>query len=288
MQTRGLNDASWYPQTSAVERLPAIQQSQTSFSSLSSSPRGGSFGSSINACGPEATTSYASSVNGNYGSGLKTPSPEQLPSGYRRDSAHPELHAQKYVITPFTTFDQSSGTYVSMNQTQSYSDVGHGHMMNVPHTASSSAPPTAMTHYSNYQQPQPGPHGYSGPAAYPSYGQPNGVAPLHSTGHPTTTPMSAALVTQPQFPLPSEYLWSMALSTIADPFSAIAGNPPPPSGNAPHTFDTTGQIAPHGMKPRVTATLWEDEGSLCFQVEANGVCVARREGELNSPESRRS
>jgi hypothetical protein len=31
------------------------------------------------------------------------------------------------------------------------------------------------------------------------------------------------------------------------------------------------------MKPRVTTTLWEDEGSLCFQVEARGVCVARRE-----------
>jgi enhanced filamentous growth protein 1 len=45
-------------------------------------------------------------------------------------------------------------------------------------------------------------------------------------------------------------------------------------------FDTTGQIAPPGMKPRVTATLWEDEGSLCFQVEAKGVCVARREGML--------
>lgn len=42
-------------------------------------------------------------------------------------------------------------------------------------------------------------------------------------------------------------------------------------------FDTTGQVAPPGMKPRVTATLWEDEGSLCFQVEAKGVCVARRE-----------
>ena len=35
------------------------------------------------------------------------------------------------------------------------------------------------------------------------------------------------------------------------------------------------------MKPRVTATLWEDEGSLCFQVEAKGVCVARREGMLS-------
>ena len=46
-----------------------------------------------------------------------------------------------------------------------------------------------------------------------------------------------------------------------------------------HQFDTTGQVAPPGMKPRVTATLWEDEGSLCFQVEAKGVCVARREGQ---------
>jgi enhanced filamentous growth protein 1 len=42
-------------------------------------------------------------------------------------------------------------------------------------------------------------------------------------------------------------------------------------------MDTTGQIAPAGVKPRVTATLWEDEGSLCFQVEAKGVRVARRE-----------
>lgn len=46
----------------------------------------------------------------------------------------------------------------------------------------------------------------------------------------------------------------------------------------PHV-DTTGQVAPPGMKPRVTATLWEDEGSMCFQVEAKGVCVARRDGE---------
>jgi hypothetical protein len=49
-----------------------------------------------------------------------------------------------------------------------------------------------------------------------------------------------------------------------------------------HQFDQTGQIAPPGMKPRVTATLWEDEGSLCFQVEAKGVCVARREGTMRS------
>ncbi|KAK0118727.1 hypothetical protein ONS95_007615 [Cadophora gregata] len=43
------------------------------------------------------------------------------------------------------------------------------------------------------------------------------------------------------------------------------------------TMDTTGQIAPVGAKPRVTATLWEDEGTLCFQVDVKGTCVARRE-----------
>ncbi|ODQ63242.1 apses-domain-containing protein, partial [Nadsonia fulvescens var. elongata DSM 6958] len=30
-------------------------------------------------------------------------------------------------------------------------------------------------------------------------------------------------------------------------------------------------------KPKVTTTLWEDENTLCFQVEARGICVARRE-----------
>lgn len=72
------------------------------------------------------------------------------------------------------------------------------------------------------------------------------------------------------------------------PLPAMMSNPAqhgygPPAGAPNHSypthqpFDTTGQIAPPGMKPRVTATLWEDEGSLCFQVEAKGVCVARRE-----------
>ena len=51
-------------------------------------------------------------------------------------------------------------------------------------------------------------------------------------------------------------------------------------GYPPQAFDTSGQIAPQGVKPRVTATLWEDEGSLCFQVEVKGVCVARREGTI--------
>ncbi|CAG8979196.1 hypothetical protein HYALB_00000332 [Hymenoscyphus albidus] len=52
---------------------------------------------------------------------------------------------------------------------------------------------------------------------------------------------------------------------------------PPPQQQQEMPADTSGQIAPPGSKPRVTATLWEDEGTLCFQVDVKGTCVARRE-----------
>lgn len=73
-------------------------------------------------------------------------------------------------------------------------------------------------------------------------------------------------------PLPS-----MSTNGLPPPNSGGYGAPlPPPREQL--TMDTTGQIAPPGMKPRVTATLWEDEGTLCFQVDVKGTCVARREG----------
>lgn len=62
------------------------------------------------------------------------------------------------------------------------------------------------------------------------------------------------------------------------PLPGVGGQAP--IANQYAGFDTTGQQPPPGMKPRVTATLWEDEGSLCFQVEARGICVARREGKF--------
>ncbi|KAI9225694.1 MAG: transcription regulator HTH, apses-type DNA-binding domain-containing protein, partial [Piptocephalis tieghemiana] len=30
-------------------------------------------------------------------------------------------------------------------------------------------------------------------------------------------------------------------------------------------------------RPRLTTTLWEDENTVCYQVDAKGVCVARRQ-----------
>ncbi|KAL2018842.1 hypothetical protein VTK56DRAFT_331 [Thermocarpiscus australiensis] len=123
------------------------------------------------------------------------------------------------------------------------------------------APPTtqALTpHYQHQQAPTPllppGPTQYP-PTQYGSqYGYANGLATT-PTGPPVSNSMA---VGQPVLPLPS-------VQPAMGPNSYSPG------------FDTTGQIQPPGVKPRVTATLWEDEGSLCFQVEARGICVARRE-----------
>ncbi|KAK1072480.1 hypothetical protein LTR74_002516 [Friedmanniomyces endolithicus] len=126
--------------------------------------------------------------------------------------------------------------------------------------AQPSGPAPSMGQYSGYGQPQalqPASQHYA-PTGY-GYSYPGTMAPM-SAGHPVTS-----MGGMPQ---------SLPLPTMASNGQAPPG---PPQQNFERSCDTTGQVAPPGMKPRVTATLWEDEGSLCFQVEANSVCVARRE-----------
>ncbi|RKK69783.1 Cell pattern formation-associated protein STUA [Fusarium oxysporum] len=100
----------------------------------------------------------------------------------------------------------------------------------------------------------------------PHYSTPQYGYGYSTNGAPTTavsTPMPAP---QNVLPVPSALSNQGAMQQPSYSNSSNNG-----------AFDTTGQHNPPGMKPRVTATLWEDEGSLCFQVEARGICVARRE-----------
>jgi len=41
---------------------------------------------------------------------------------------------------------------------------------------------------------------------------------------------------------------------------------------------TPGSMSQHNPRPKLTTTIWEDEGTLCYQVDARGICVARRQG----------
>jgi protein SOK2 len=99
-------------------------------------------------------------------------------------------------------------------------------------------------------------------------------------------------ISQPQ-PQPQHY---NAYSTTATsnnpsgPISVVAA--PIASGNSAVQSSTTatpiqdtlntsatssvGQYQPPGIRPRVTTTMWEDEKTLCYQVDANNVSVVRR------------
>ncbi|KAL4889794.1 hypothetical protein BDV59DRAFT_103920 [Aspergillus ambiguus] len=151
-----------------------------------------------------------------------------------------------------------------MNSTQPYMDVHSSHLSSAQPYASQAAPAGGMAHYPGYHQPpvlQPA-STYGPTSSYSQYAYPSGV----TSSQPPPSSMSSHVPTQ-LLPLPV----------------TNHGVPPPGYGNntgAPlqgYVYDATGQNAPPGAKPRVTATLWEDEGSLCYQVEAKGVCVARRE-----------
>lgn len=57
---------------------------------------------------------------------------------------------------------------------------------------------------------------------------------------------------------------------------ATAGAQTTPSQMTNVTASGIGQVQPVGSRPRVTTTMWEDEKTLCYQVDANNVSVVRR------------
>jgi enhanced filamentous growth protein 1 len=133
--------------------------------------------------------------------------------------------------------------HISAGQPQPPQTVTSGAMSQYPHAQ---APILHAAHYP--------------PNGNPSYSaqQYGGYSGLQS---PSAPPVSSSV--------------SVPSSQTVLPLPGVSGSA---SMQSHYSLDTTGQHPPPGMKPRVTATLWEDEGSLCFQVEARGICVARREG----------
>lgn len=64
--------------------------------------------------------------------------------------------------------------------------------------------------------------------------------------------------------------------------TAVSWQPPNYSEVQP-TVDYPGSshsLAP--SRPRITTSLWDDEGTVCYQVDVRGICVARRQGNNNS------
>lgn len=92
-----------------------------------------------------------------------------------------------------------------------------------------------------------------------------------NTGLPTALQQSANASTQNSVPP------NGTQASTSSQNSAAASNPQlANSAPAATASNAVGQVQPLGSRPRVTTTMWEDEKTLCYQVDANGVSVVRR------------
>ncbi|KAF7719450.1 Cell pattern formation-associated stuA-like protein [Penicillium ucsense] len=158
-----------------------------------------------------------------------------------------------------------------MNHSQPYMDV-HSHMSSAQPYPSQAATSGTMSHYPyQHQPPVLQPASTYAPVTYQQYAYPNSVTSPPSAHAPPASSLSGQMPTQ-LLPLPQVSATSNHSSAAPSGYGNTTGSP-----MQGFVYDPSGQVAPPGAKPRVTATLWEDEGSLCYQVEAKGVCVARRE-----------
>nr|CAG8544326.1 8681_t:CDS:2 [Entrophospora candida] len=161
-----------------------------------------------------------------------------------------------------------------------------------PNSGSRSAPAiitsqSAFTPYNNHSSPTINPTPVTTP--------PN----TSSTTAPTTTMMTttshldnngsstaATLIYPPhshfQNPAATHQFWQAQWSfgSPNQPNGTTAMIPTSNSAFVPAVGYGGNSLAPpsHTPRPKLTTTIWEDEGTLCYQVDARGICVARRQG----------
>lgn len=292
VHTRGPVDVPWFnPHYSqrplfSGDRLPNLHLPQSYASSASYGPNSSRIGlvdsssSGHSSQYPSSQTSSSSYTTAQPAIGLRTPSPSPT-SQTLASQAHglpdepteqTDFSHQNPSISQYTPIAESYSN--TMNQPQ-YLDSHQPHMSAAQSYAPQPTTASSMPHYPHYQQQpsvlQPGPGNYApSPGAYGQYGYSNGVTSPQSAGQPVSSSMGQQM-NSGLLPLPAMPAGGNQQHTY------ISGPGGPTPGYPQQNYDTTGQVAPPGMKPRVTATLWEDEGSMCFQVEAKGVCVARRD-----------
>ncbi|PWN54150.1 hypothetical protein IE53DRAFT_24000 [Violaceomyces palustris] len=180
--------------------------------------------------------SLASPVAGGHGSGW---SPYGYPS------------ASVYGGSPGPYGHPSHNTYSQYASGYGYPNSAAHHAVTAPPTPSAAGPAYHSSSMAGVMMHHGQQHGYT-------YGHQSHHMGAHTPTHPHTPHSHAS----PYFPVNGEaghVNGSGALSS--------------PSYTSAPQYSTQ---LPLAGRHRVTTTLWEDEGTLCFQVDARGVCVARR------------
>lgn len=195
------------------------------------------------------------------GSSAETPVAHPTGAGLYQENVTPGPH---HLAGPFP------GAQISpMASPYAYGAAQHP-MYGASYSGHAYAPyPGYIGHLSHYGHP---PH-YPGASSSPAYHAPvmSGMIPPTAYGPHTT----ASHLPSHHAAMPMAMASTSAAGTASPAPGAMAPNamiPASPYGTAPHYG---AQMAMPG-RHRVTTTLWEDEGTLCFQVDVKGVCVARR------------
>ncbi|KAL8649332.1 MAG: hypothetical protein Q9210_004466 [Variospora velana] len=283
VQNRGPVDVPWFHNPTysqrppfSGDRLPDLQLPQSftssaSYGALAARPNGTN---GLYSTHQPATTGY-SGTHPNIGLKTPSPSPTSLNGASQSNGLLGETtdHSEyPSSVQNVPHYNPAGGSFSNtMNQHQ-YMDSQQSHMPGAQAYPSQVSSAGSIPSYGQYQQQLPVMHPTSNsyaqsPAGYSHYGSYTGVTSPHA-GQNVSSSMNSQLNSSLPPTMPSS----------GHPQHPYVGGPGGPGQPYPsQVMDTSGQQAPPGMKPRVTATLWEDEGSMCFQVEAKGVCVARRD-----------
>lgn len=159
--------------------------------------------------------------------------------------------------------------------------------MAAPTYADQLPPPQSQYRPSAFRSSYPPQHGYAGDMpAPPAAAQATGQAPNSGNNHDYASNNWSAPSSSPSYALPPPPTSAGAVTSALYRRPGAHGAQPPPSATHHHHHHPStppGYCPPHStatttQRPKLTTTVWEDEGTVCYQVDAKNVCVARREG----------
>lgn len=102
---------------------------------------------------------------------------------------------------------------------------------------------------------------------------------LQSRYYPSSTPSSSSSNNTSSYtPLPSSSSFYQPYPTSMLPRSNSASALSSSSSGSGSLYRPSSLVTKPITRPRLTTTLWEDESTLCYQVDCRGICVARRQG----------
>lgn len=199
---------------------------------------------------------------------------QQLLNGSSNSQHAAQLQAGSQVNQPYGSYYMQSNTQQQAGQPQAQLQQS-GQQPN-PQQQISGQSQTQQASTGSTTQQASGSDQYAHAARYPTgYGAPYNSYSIYQQSVPQNQ------LSQPQ---PQHYNQLSNASAGSTGTAAAAYSTGNTSTNTPIQADTlnsasnstVGQYQPPGIRPRVTTTMWEDEKTLCYQVDANNVSVVRR------------